>query len=89
MNVIAAKKKGFRVLAGPFDSEIPEESRLSHRIRDFIESTGGRVISADSAFPAGSFYLYRPGLEMETMKQTERRLDSAKLRNQSTQKPTS
>lgn len=81
MNVIAAKKKGFRVLAGPFDPTSRKESQLSEGIVAFLKATGGRVVSVDAPYDEG-FFLYRPVLEMETIQQTERRLYAAKLRKQ-------
>lgn len=78
MTMVEAQRKGYRVLAGPFAKDDAAEQALLARMRDYLRATGGRsqVVTDFGGTP----YLYRPVAEMETIKQTERRLKMAKLR---------
>lgn len=80
MNALEAKRKGYRVLAGPFTAADAEDAKLLCAVRQFITATGGRVASVEAASSPGDYYLFRPAAEMETIKETERRLKLAKLR---------
>jgi hypothetical protein len=80
MTPTEAKGKGFRVLAGPFDADSPQDEDLRWVISAFIEKSGGRILVVETQSKPTVRYLYRHGLEMETIKQTERRLKMAKLR---------
>lgn len=71
-----AEKKGWRILAGYFFEESPEEMAIADGIVSFIKETGGRAAIVTHGYMCA---VYRPELEMESIEQTERRIERAGL----------
>ena len=73
-----AKAKGWRILAGEFSQHSAREMELARRMLAFLAHTGGRAAIVLQC--SGHFAIYRPNAEMETPRQTERRLKQMRLR---------
>jgi len=73
-----AEAAGWRILAGEFGSGNRKGERQANKIIGYITRTGGRaaLVRLDS----GRLAVYRPISEMETVEQTQRRIDRAHLR---------
>lgn len=74
-----ATARGYRILAGEFNSHDVEASALLRSIASHIEHTGGRAAIVVQA--SGNYAIYRPLAEMETITQTEQRIKRRALRN--------
>lgn len=78
MNLQTARKIGLRTIAGSFRVDEEADRALAAAIEGHVTRTGGRIYRVSERL--GEYGLYRPTAELETLRQTERRLKLNKLR---------
>lgn len=73
-----AERKGWRPLAGFFEEGAADDAVIFAAIKNHLNATGARCLKVDEGY--GLYGLWRHGEEMETIKQTQIRIQKLKIR---------